>query len=224
MKVWNPSIDTHLPDNYSLDDMGGKSVCRKALLKAHKFDPDFKGPVFGMVCRLSEQKGIDQLLEAMPFFLENECRLIILGRGEEKYEKALGQIVEKHPDKVSISLVLDEQMSHLVEAGSDFFVMPSVFEPCGLNQMYSQIYGTVPIVTRVGGLVDSVIDLLEDPRKGTGLMCDVDATDLRRALGDALELYADPQRLKMAQENGMKTDFSWKTAARAYQDLYRELI
>lgn len=224
MEVWNPATDPHLPDTYSLDDMGGKAVCREHLLKAHHMDPAFKGPIFGMVCRLSEQKGIDQLLKAMDFFLENDCRLIILGRGEEKYEKALSVIEDKHPDRVSISLVLDEQMSHLVEAGSDYFVMPSVFEPCGLNQMYSQIYGTIPIVTRVGGLADTVIDLVEDPRKGTGFMCDVDASDLRRVLTEALHLYEDRPRYELAQKNGMKTDFSWKVAARAYQDLYRELI
>ena len=226
MEVWNPATDPHLPDRYSAGRHGrakrsAASTCSRPIILI----PAFKGPVFGMVCRLSEQKGIDLLLKAMDFFLENDCRLIILGRGEEKYEKALSAIEDKHPDRVSISLVLDEQMSHLVEAGSDFFVMPSVFEPCGLNQMYSQIYGTIPIVTRVGGLADTVIDLVEDPRKGNrahvrrSTRC-----DLRRALDDALDLFADRPRFELVQKNGMKTDFSWKVAAQAYEELYRELI
>ena len=224
LEVWNPATDTLLPDRYTVDDLGGKTVCREHLLRAHGFDPEFKGPIFGMVCRLSEQKGIDLVLAAMDFFVENDCRLIILGRGEEKYEKALGALVEKHPDRLSVSLVLDEEMSHLVEAGSDFFLMPSIFEPCGLNQMYSQIYGTIPIVTRVGGLADTVTDLKDDARKGIGLMCAPNTADFRRALNDSLELFADPARMGAARERGMKMDFSWKVAARSYEELYRELI
>jgi len=222
--VWNPVTDRLLPARYSSDDLSGKKICRRHLLKAHRFDPEFAGPVFGMVCRLSEQKGIDLLLETMDFFIENECRLIVLGRGEEKYEKALSDVAEKHSDKVSLSLVLDEEMSHLVEAGSDFFLMPSVFEPCGLNQMYSQIYGTVPIVTRVGGLVDTVIDQARDPRKGTGLMCRPSGDDLRHVLEVALALYADTEVMTGIRIRGMKMDFSWKVAARAYENLYRRVI
>ncbi len=224
MDVWNPKTDTLLPARYSVKDLSGKKTCRQHLLRAHRFDADFEGPVFGMVCRLSEQKGIDLLLESIDFFVENDCRLIILGRGEKKYERALSDVVEKLPDKVSLSLVLDEEMSHLVEAGSDFFLMPSVFEPCGLNQMYSQIYGTIPIVTRVGGLVDTVIDLADNPKKGTGLMCKATGDDLKRALGDSLALFADGRSMAAVQKRGMKTDFSWKVAARHYEELYRGLI
>jgi starch synthase len=224
MDVWNPKTDTLLPARYSVKDLSGKKTCRRHLLRAHRFDADFEGPVFGMVCRLSEQKGIDLLLESIDFFIENDCRLVILGRGERKYERALSDIAEKLPDKVSLSLVLDEEMSHLVEAGSDFFLMPSIFEPCGLNQMYSQIYGTVPIVTRVGGLVDTVVDLADNPKKGTGLMCKPTGDDLRRALDDALTLFSDGRLMAAVQKRGMKTDFSWKVAARHYEELYRRLI
>jgi starch synthase len=222
--IWNPSTDKLLPVRYSVDDLSGKKSCRRHLLKAHRFNPAFRGPVFGMVCRLSEQKGIGLLLKSINFFIKNDVRLIILGKGEERYEKALTNLVEKHPGKVALSLVLDEEMSHLVEAGSDFFLMPSVFEPCGLNQMYSQIYGTVPIVTRVGGLVDTVIDLAEDPKNGTGLMCKPSSRSLRRVLDDALVLYVDRPLMAAVQERGMEADFSWKVVARSYEKLYQSLI
>ena len=119
---------------------------------------------------------------------------------------------------------LDEAMSHLIEAGSDFFVMPSLFEPCGLNQMYSQVYGTVPVVSRVGGLVDTVTDADEQPASGTGLMCDSTAASLRAALDRALALFADKPRYAAVQQRGMARDFSWKKAAAGYETLYRESV
>ena len=119
---------------------------------------------------------------------------------------------------------LDEAMSHLIEAGSDFFLMPSVFEPCGLNQMYSQVYGTVPIVSRVGGLVDTVIDADTDPEHGTGLICEPNSTGLLDALQRALALFADPARYAAVQQRGMARDFSWKSAAGAYDRLYQESL
>jgi starch synthase len=117
---------------------------------------------------------------------------------------------------------LDEGMSHLIESGSDFFVMPSLFEPCGLNQMYSQVYGTVPIVSRVGGLVDTVKDADEEPSAGTGLMCEPNAAALRDALDRSLKLFANKPRYSAVQQRGMARDFSWKIAANAYEALYRD--
>jgi starch synthase len=115
-------------------------------------------------------------------------------------------------------------MSHLIEAGADFFVMPSIFEPCGLNQMYSQAYGTVPIASRVGGLVDTVTDADENPQTGTGLMCDPNAASLRDALQRALKLHADPKRYAAVQQRGMAREFSWKAAARGYEKLYQDAL
>jgi starch synthase len=119
---------------------------------------------------------------------------------------------------------LDEGMSHLIEAGSDFFLMPSLFEPCGLNQMYSQVYGTVPVVSRVGGLVDTVRDADSDPSGGTGVMCDPDAASLRDALDRSLKLFANKPRYAAAQQRGMARDFSWTKAAAGYEALYREAL
>ena len=224
MAVWNPATDALLPARYSAANLAGKHVCRAELLKRCNFAPDYKGPVFGMVCRFAEQKGLDLLLANQDFFLSRDCRLVVLGSGEKRYEEEVQQLVSQAPDKISLSARLDEAMSHLIEAGSDFFVMPSLFEPCGLNQMYSQIYGTVPIVSRVGGLIDTVVDADENPVVGTGLMADPTAEGLRDALERAMKLFAQPARMSAVQKRGMGRDFSWKTAAAGYEQLYRESI
>jgi starch synthase len=222
--VWNPAIDTLLPARYSRADLAGKRACRAELLKSCGFAPDFKGPIFGMVCRLTEQKGIDFVLANRDFFHAQDCRLVVLGSGDKRMERELSELATDCPDKVSFSAQLDEPHSHLIEAASDFFVMPSVFEPCGLNQMYSQVYGTLPVVSRVGGLVDTVIDADENPAKGTGLMCEPNAASLREALQRALVLFADPVRYAAVQQRAMAHDFSWKVAAAGYERLYQDSL
>ncbi len=222
--IWNPASDPVLPARYSQANMAGKQVCRTELLKRSNLATDFKGPIFGMVCRLTEQKGIDLVLANREFFLNQECRLIVLGSGDKRMESELQQLAAAVPQKVSLSAKLDEPMSHLIEAGSDFFLMPSLFEPCGLNQMYSQVYGTVPVVSRVGGLADTVIDIDEQPDIGTGLMCEPTVASLRNALHRALRLYGDKPRYTAAQRHGMARDFSWKAASSAYERLYQEAL
>jgi starch synthase len=222
--VWNPSIDPLIPARYSAADIEGKRTCRNELLKQSGLDPSFSGPVFGIVCRLAEQKGVDLILANADFFRDRDCRFILLGTGDRRMEKDLRSLAAAVPNKVFICAKLDESMSHLIEAGSDFFLMPSLFEPCGLNQMYSQVYGTVPIVSRVGGLVDTVRDADQDPSGGTGLMCEPNAASLRDALDRALKLFANRPRFAAAQQRGMARDFSWKTAAAAYETLYREAL
>jgi len=224
MAVWNPATDTLLPARYSPANLAGKQASRAELLKRCGFATDYKGPVFGMVCRFAEQKGLDLLLANKDFFLKQECRLVVLGSGEKRYENALRKLAEQAPAKISLSARLDEAMSHLIEAGSDFFVMPSLFEPCGLNQMYSQIYGTVPVVSRVGGLIDTVTDADEFPETGTGLMGAATAEGLRHALDRAMKLFADGPRMAAVQRRCMAKDFSWKTAAAGYEKLYRESV
>ncbi len=222
--IWNPAVDPHLPARYSAVNLSGKHVCRLDLLKRSGFAPEFKGPIFGMVCRLTEQKGIDFVLANRDFFAAHECRLIVLGSGDRRMEEELLELAAEVPQKVSLAAKHDEAMSHLIEAGSDFFVMPSVFEPCGLNQMYSQLYGTVPIVSRVGGLVDTVVDADEDPALGTGLMCDPNAASLRDALQRALVLFSDRPRYLAIQQRGMAKNFSWSRAASGYERLYQESL
>ena len=177
-----------------------------------------------MVCRLVEQKGIDLLLACQDFFLGENCQLVILGSGDKRLENALRELSNRVPKKVFLLPRLDEKMSHLVEAGSDFFVMPSLFEPCGLNQMYSQVYGTIPVVSRVGGLVDTVVDTDLQPEIGTGLMFAPTIAGLREALARALVLYADQPRFSAVQSRAMARDFSWQRASVAYEKLYQDSL
>jgi starch synthase len=224
VSIWNPSVDALLPARYSPVNMAGKQACRVELLKRAGFVPDFKGPIFAMVARFTEQKGIDLVLANRDFFLAHECRFIALGSGDKRMEAEMRELAAEAPQKISLTARLDEAMSHLIEAGADFFVMPSIFEPCGLNQMYSQVYGTVPIVSRVGGLADTVIDADEDPVRGTGLMCEPNAASLREALQRALVLFSDSQRYAAVQHRGMARDFSWRIAAARYEQLYQDAL
>ena len=218
--IWNPAIDRLLPATYRAEDLSGKKKCRAALLAAHGMNPRFEGPVFGMVCRLTEQKGVQLLLDNREFFENEEVKLIVLGGGDQKLEKAVGDLAAAHPGKISSHTSLDEKMSHLVEAGSDFFLMPSLFEPCGLNQMYSQAYGTIPIVTKVGGLINTVVDIDESPESGTGIIVEPDEVGVATGLARAMKLFDDKAAYATVQQRGMMTDFSWDRAAVAYEDFY----
>lgn len=222
--VWNPAVDASLPARYSAGNMAGKTLCRAQLLKEFDWDTKFKGPVFGMVCRFTSGKGLDLVLEASGFFTQQDCRLVVLGGGDRKYEEAMHALAAAHPDKIAVCVRQDEAMSHLVEAGSDFFLMPSLFEPCGLNQMYSQAYGTVPLVSMVGGLVDTVIDSTQSPDTGTGIMFPPTQAGFNGGLQRALALYADKARYAAVQRRAMQRDFSWKTAVTAYEQLYSNAL
>jgi starch synthase len=218
--VWNPATDRLIPGNFTVDNLGGKKLCRAELLKRFNFDSRFSGPIFGMVTRLTEQKGVDFVAANREFFERENVRLIVLGRGDQRLEEALRNLAGALPRKVALAAVQDEAMSHLVEAGSDFFLMPSRFEPCGLNQMYSQAYGTIPVVTRVGGLVDTVTDIDEQASDGTGIMVQGSPSGLARGLQRALALFEHRTELAAVQRRAMSRDFSWKKAARAYEALY----
>lgn len=222
--IWNPATDASLPARYSVDDMAGKEKCREKLLRQFGWNPKFSGAVFGMVSRMTESKGHPLVLENRDFFLREDCRLVVLGSGDRQIENEFRDLAAAHPDQIALSLKLDEAMSHLIEAGSDFFVMPSLFEPCGLNQMYSLVYGTVPLVSRVGGLVNSVVDLGEFPEDGTGIMFPPTQDGLAGGLARAMDLFADKRRLAAVRRRGMTRDFSWKTAVAAYEKLYNEAL
>ncbi len=222
--VWNPAIDPHLPANYDAKNPAGKAVCRAGLLQQVGMDPASDAPVFGMICRMTEQKGVQLVLANRDFFKRENVQLVVLGTGDPALEKGMRELAAALPGKVAFAMRLDEPMSHLVEAGSDFFLMPSLFEPCGLNQMYSQAYGTVPLVSRVGGLMDTVIDLKEEPAKGTGIMFAPTEEGLLEGLERALRLHADRARYTAAQQRGMAKDFGWTHAARAYEQLYEDAL
>jgi len=218
--VWNPATDEMLPAKYHAGDLSGKKICRTELLRRHGFDADFTGPVFGMVCRLTTQKGVDLVLANREFFKREDVRLVVLGAGEARLQEGLRELATSLPRKVALSTRNDECMSHLVEAGSDFFVMPSRFEPCGLNQMYSQIYGTIPLVTNVGGLVDTVKDIAREPSEGTGIVFEPSAEGVLEGLQRAQALFAKPALFKAVQARGMKSEFGWAQAVAGYEALY----
>ncbi len=217
--IWNPGTDRYLPAHYRPQDMAGKAVCKRALLERFGL-PDDGAPVFGIVTRLAWQKGVDLLLDALPTALQAHMRFVAVGNGEGGYEEGLRQLQARFPGQVSVHIGFDPALSHLLEAGADFFLMPSRYEPCGLNQMYSLRYGTVPIVRATGGLVDTVEGGLE----GNGILFEAfHRTALLAAIRRALALYADPPRLEAFRRRGMEKDFSWAASARKYEALYASL-
>ncbi len=223
--VWNPASDDHLPARYSRGDMAGKAACRAELLKKVGLPPAAPTvPVFGMVCRLTEQKGVQLVLANASFFEKNDCRLIILGAGDKRLEAGVRELAAALPERVAIAAKLDESLSHLVEAGSDFFVMPSLFEPCGLNQMYSLAYGTIPLVSRVGGLADTVRDIAEHPGSGTGITFPPTVAGFGEGLARAVKLFADRTAHATVQQRGMAEDNSWQKAALAYERFYDDSL
>lgn len=222
--VWNPATDPVLAARYSADDLSGKAACRADLLRRLGLDAAFPGPVFGMVARLTEQKGVALVLANRRFFESSPVALVVLGSGDARLEAGMRDLVAAMPGRASLVTRLDEEMSHLVEAGADFFLMPSLFEPCGLNQMYSQAYGTVPLVSRVGGLVDTVVDLADDPANGTGIMFRPTAAGLAEGLERAVALHRDASALQAVRRRGMRRDFSWRRAALGYERLYQDAL
>ncbi len=228
-RAWDPEVDPHLAVPYSIWDLGGKAA-NKARLQAElglEVDPD--KPLVGFIARLAEQKGVDLLLGAAPALLANYgIQLAILGNGQRSYELALHRLQELHPGQVAVHIGFDEGLAHRIEAGADIFLMPSRFEPCGLNQLYSMRYGTVPVVRAVGGLVDSVINAtLETVEMGqaTGVTFTEDTSAaLVESVRRALDLYADRTSWRRIQTAGMQQDLSWKRSATEYVSQYERAL
>ncbi len=221
---WNPATDALLPHRFSAQDVSGKQACQVALLERAKLPPPPAGlPVFGVIGRMVDQKGVDLLLGALPPWLEHGARVVVLGSGAAQYEDGWRRLEARLPTCVRVTIGYDDGLAHLIEAGADFFIMPSRFEPCGLNQMYSQLYGAVPIVHAVGGLKDTVSDVTQADGSGV-VFTEATVDGLRRALSRALALFRDPTRYREVQRRGMARDFSWAAPARDYVDVYRSLL
>jgi starch synthase len=215
--AWNPADDPHLARRYAAESLPAKRVNKAELQRRMGLEEEAEVPLIGQVGRLTGQKGIDLLLDAAED-LAARAQLVFLGSGERPYEAALRDLAARHPGRVGVRIGFDEALAHLVEAGSDLFVMPSRYEPCGLNQMYSQRYGTPPVVRATGGLADSVEDGV------TGFAFEnLDKQDLLSAVDRALTARRDPARWQAIQRAGMARDFSWTAAARRYADLYLRL-
>jgi starch synthase len=217
-EAWDPQRDPHLAQNYSRWTLERKAANKQALQRRVGLEPDAGVPLLGTVCRFTEQKGIDLIAEAAEDLLALPAQLVLLGTGERRYEAMLRALAERHPGTLALSVGFDEGLAHLIEAGADLFLMPSRFEPCGLNQMYSQRYGTPPIARATGGLVDTVSDaetgfLFARPASG----------ELIGAVRRALQLWRDAPRWREMQRRAMERDFSWAAPARHYAALYSRL-
>jgi starch synthase len=224
---WDPRTDKLLPANYSATEMAGKEACARALLERTKLKlpkPGSKrGPIFGNVGRMVDQKGVELLIATLPGLLDRGGYAVIVGTGDERYAMALNQLAQRFPTQLHVHIGFSEELAHQVEAGSDFFLMPSRFEPCGLNQMYSLRYGTVPIVRAVGGLEDTVTDLAQPDATGIKFG-PFEPHALWKAIERAFELWSEPAKLKAVQQRGMAEDNSWAHAAAQYEALYRSLL
>src|SRR5947208_277882 len=224
--VWNPATDPHLPARYRAGDLAGKVRCKRALQAELGLAVRDDAPLLGIVSRLAEQKGFDLLAAALPRALEpSDAELAVLGSGEERYERWLRELVARFPGRVGARVGFDEGLAHRIEAGADVFLMPSRFEPCGLNQLYSLRYGTVPIVHATGGLDDSVVEFDPATGAGTGFKFSPYTPEaFLAALACALRTRRDPVLWARLIANGMAQDFSWSRAAAEYRALYETLV
>jgi starch synthase len=223
---WNPADDPHLPANYAPDDLKGKKVCKEKLLKRCGLSPDLmEQPLLGMISRLAGQKGVDILSQVVERVMKEGAGLVILGAGEEKYESLLIQMAKKYPKQMSVTIAFDESLAHLIEAGCDIYIMPSLYEPCGLNQMYSLKYGTLPVVRKTGGLADTVVEVNVKKRKGTGFLFSAyDPDALWKAIDKTLQCFADKELWRQLVHQAMAQDFSWSRSAGEYLRLYQRLM
>jgi starch synthase len=223
--AWDPRTDPYLEHHFQAGDLAGKARTRDAMLEWLNIPAPPRVPVLGIVSRMTVQKGFDLLFGVLPGLLaQRDLRLIALGSGEWRYEEFFTRLQAQFPDKVVFHRGYFERLAHLIEAGSDLFLMPSLYEPCGLNQMYSLRYGTVPVVRRTGGLADSVSPYDRGTRTGTGIVFEhFDAAAMRWALDTALELYADAGHWHSVVTNGMAMDFSWDRQVGEYVALYERL-
>lgn len=222
--VWNPATDALLPARYDASDLSGKALNR-AHLRQRCGLSESHGPLLGCVGRLTAQKGIDLIAAAVPRVLSQGAQLVVLGKGDPSLEEALCALAHRHPGQVHVTLGFDEPLAHQIEAGADCFLMPSRFEPCGLNQMYSQAYGTPPLVTATGGLADTVHDVGTDLDSGTGfVMAACTEAEFDLALDRMLKAWRQPAAWRQIQLRGMRQDFGWEAAARQYVALAAGLL
>lgn len=226
--LWDPENDTAIAATYSASDLHGKATCKKALQEQSGLQVTADRPLFGLVSRLTDQKGLHYLIPALHDFLAQPIQLVLLGSGDPHFANQLRHLAATHPGQVHFTEGYSEDLSHQIEAGSDFFLMPSLFEPCGLNQIYSMRYGTLPIVRNTGGLRDTVVPLAADHHNvehATGIGFDtpnIEAT--RMALGQALRLYSlHPEMYRQVQQNAMAQRFEWESAAQDYINTFKHL-
>lgn len=224
--VWNPETDPLIAGNYSSGNLAGKKICKTDLQRIAGLPQRLEVPVVAMVSRLSSQKGIDLLAGAVSALMERDLQVVLLGTGEARYQGMFREFQERFPEKSRAFLAYDYELAHKIFAGSDLILVPSRYEPCGLNQLYALRYGTVPIVRATGGLTDTVDEYCPEDDTGTGFrFVEQDWGALLRTVEKALTLFhKDPQAWKRLMVRGMKRDFSWTRSAREYLRLYEKAV
>ena len=221
---WKTVGNPFLSESYSRNDLSGKSACKSALQAEFRLPVDSRVPLFGVVTRLAEQKGIDIALGALEEMLSSRMQFILLGSGAPDYERAFQDLGRRFPGKMAVRIGYDHSLAHRIESGCDFYLMPSRFEPCGLNQMYSLRYGTIPIARRTGGLDDTVVDIIDDFETADGIkFTEYSAQALSKAIRKAQTLFSNPELTERYRQNGMSKDFSWQNSVRRFAGLYLKL-
>jgi starch synthase len=226
--IWNPATDKYIEKNYDRDDLKSKAINRQALQKIFNLAISSEPLLIGFIGRLVDQKGIDIILDSIDSLVKLPIQLVILGTGKSTYENALIKSAKKYSSHISVVIDYDEALAHKIEAGADAFLMPSKFEPCGLNQLYSLKYGTLPIVHQVGGLADTVTDISKKnlaAKIATGITIkDLNCAQLFMAVERTLSLYNKPRSWKNVMRTAMAQEYDWQTSAKQYIKLYREAI
>jgi starch synthase len=220
--VWSPETDKLIAANYSANDLKGKETCKRDLLREFQLPPDALGrPLVGIVSRFADQKGFDLLEEIADELLAEDLSIVALGAGEAKHEKVFRELALAYPEKLAVKIAYDNPLAHKIEAGADMFLMPSRYEPCGLNQIYSLRYGTVPVVRATGGLDDTIEPFDIQTGNGTGFKFrEYTGEALLGAVRQALAVFRDKESWRRLQINGMAKDFSWGASAAEYAGLY----
>jgi starch synthase len=222
---WNPWTDPFLAYHYGEHSLTVKRACKKALQRAVGLPERINTPLLAMVSRLTSQKGFDLVEDIFDKLIERGVQVVLLGTGERRFEQFFRDAAERYPDQVAVQIAFNEALAHQIEAGADLFLMPSLYEPCGLNQMYSLKYGTIPVVRAVGGLKDTVQDYDAENQTGTGFVfAPYQSEALLAAIDRGLLVYRDKKAWTALRRRAMAMDFSWDRSAKRYSNLYRQLL
>ncbi len=223
--VWSPDVDRYLPFKYSGENIQGKEQNKQALLTRVNLPYKENVPVLGMISRVVEQKGYKLLLDVLDSMIDQEFQLVILGTGDKELEKGLNKYEKKYPQKISINTAFDETLAHMIEAGSDMFLMPSAFEPCGMNQLYSLKYGTLPVVFKTGGLADTITEIDLEENSGNGIVFEKFSTkEFIKAVKRGLRYYKKKEIWSALRLRIMNDDFSWEKPTDEYLEIYDTIL
>lgn len=224
-KVWNPEKDKHIKKKYSVKNLQAKYLNKEELAEKFNLKASINTPIIGIIARMFDSKGFDLIKDVFTDLMKLDIQMVLLGIGDQKYHTFFNKMSSKYSKKFACYLGFNDELAHIIESGSDMFLMPSQYEPCGLNQMYSLVYGTVPIVREIGGLADTVVNYDEKKDTGNGFMFkNYDSKEMLKEIKRALKIYKNKEAWQKIMKTGMKSDFSWKSSAKQYIDLYKTIL